>query len=186
MEENKTNETANESVEVDTTTIEDLKAELEKLKATNEKLKNAQSNASSDAAKYKRQLQERMTEQERAESETKELIAQLKADNERMKREQAVAVRTAAYVGVGFDEILAKKAAESYGDNHEDFIATLKEFLTAHDKALQADALRSTPRPGTGGSAPTVTQEQFDKMTYKDRAKLFEEQPTLYEQLTKE
>lgn len=168
-----------------TADIEALKAELERLKVENGKLKNAQSNASADASKYKKALQERMSEQERAETETKELIAQLRADNERMKREQEIAVRTAAYVGVGFDEIIAKKAAESYGSNHDDFMDALKTFLTAHDKALQADALRSTPRPGVGAVEPTVTKEQFDKMSYRDRVKVFEEQPELYKEFTK-
>ena len=89
--------------------IDSLKAELERMKIQNEKLMAAQSNASSDAAKYKKQLQERMSEQERAAEETKELIAQLKADNERMKRESEVSARTAVYVGWGFDEANAKR-----------------------------------------------------------------------------
>lgn len=173
-------ETVEQGIDIDA-----LKAELERLKVENGKLKNAQSNASADASKYKKQLQERMSEQERAETETKELIAQLRADNERMKREQEVAVRTAAYVGVGFDEIAAKKAAESYGSNHDDFMEALKTFLTAHDKALKAEALRATPRPGVGGVEPTITKDQFDKMTYSERVKIFEEQPELYKEFTK-
>ena len=47
--------------------IDALKAELERLKIENGKLKSAQSNASADASKYKKQLQERMTEQEKEE-----------------------------------------------------------------------------------------------------------------------
>ena len=43
--------------------LNELKAELERLKEENSKLKNAQSNASADASKYKKQLQERMTSQ---------------------------------------------------------------------------------------------------------------------------
>ena len=167
-------------------TIEELKAELNRLKEENGKLKNAQSNASSDAAKYKKQLQERMSEQEKAENATKELIEQLKADNERMKREQEVAVRTAAYVGIGFDGTLAKQAAEAYGSDHDSFMASFKAFLTAHDKALLADQIRATPRPGAGAvDKPSVTKEQFDKMNYSERLKLYEEQPDLYKELIK-
>lgn len=168
-----------------TETLEALKVELEKLKAENGKLKNAQSNASADASKYKKQLQERMSEQERAANETKELIEQLKADNARLKREQEVSSRTAAFVGVGFDEPLAKKAAEAYGFDHDGFMNALRSFLTAHDKSLQADALRSTPRPGNGSGTPAVTKEQFDKMKYSERAKLFAENPDLYHELMK-
>ncbi len=163
--------------------IESLKSELERLKAENGKLKNAQSNASADASKYKKALAERMTEQEKAAAETKELIDNLKAENERMRRETEVAARTAAYVGLGFDEENAKKAAEAYGTDHDGFTAAFKSFLTAHDKAIIADQMRSTPRPGTGAVETTVTKEQFDKMTYAERVKLYEEQPEVYKKL---
>lgn len=167
----------------ETPTLEELKAEVERLKGVNEKLMNAQSNAAADASRYKQQLQERMTEQEKAETATKELIEQLKKDNERMKREQEVAVRTAAYVGLGFDGDLAKQAAESYGSDHESFMATFKTFLTAHDKAILAEKMRDTPRPGIGATEPAITKEQFDKMGYTERLKIFNEQPELYKKL---
>ena len=177
-EENKVEKTEAEAPDIDS-----LKAELERMKSENEKLKNAQSNASSDAAKYKKQLAERMSEQERAAAETKELIETLKAENEKMRREQDVAVRTAAYIGIGFDEATAKQAAEAFGGNFEDSIIALKSFITAHDKAINADALRSTPRPDAGATEPTITKEQFSQMSYSERVKLFEEQPELYNKL---
>ena len=61
----------------------------------------------------------------------------------------------------------------------------MKDFITAHDKAIQADALRNAPRPGAGAGEKTVTKEQFDKMGYSERVKLYEEQPELYKELTK-
>ena len=166
-------------------TLEELQAELAKLKEENGKLKNAQTNASADAAKYKRELQSRMSEQEKAENATKELIEQLKADNERMKHEQEVAVRTAAYAGLGFEGNLAKQAAESWGSDHDSFTASFKAFLDAHDKALLADQLRATPRPGTGAVDKGITKEQFDKMRYAERVKLYESNPELYNELNK-
>ena len=68
-------------------TLDELKAKLEKLEAENAKLKSAQSNASADASKWKKQLQERMTEQERAAAETKDLIERLQSENEKLTRE---------------------------------------------------------------------------------------------------
>ena len=168
-------------------TLDELKAELKRLSAENEKLKTAQSNASADAAKWKKELRESMDEKTRAEAETKELIEQLRAENETMKRNQGVAEITASYIGVGFDAALARKAAEaSFDGKHADFIESLKAFIEAHDKALAADALKNTPRPGAGGGKePTVTKEQFEKMGYAQRAKLYEEQPDLYQTLIK-
>lgn len=168
--------------------LEELRAELERLKDENTKLKNAQSNASADASKYKKALQERMSEQERAATETKELIEQLKADNAALRRNQTFAEYTSGYMGIGFDAVMAKKAAEAtlnVGDDFSALTKTIQEFITAHDKAISADALRNTPRPGVGATAPAVTKEQFDKMNYSERLKVYNEQPELYKELIK-
>jgi hypothetical protein len=181
-----TQEPATESTQATVDTAA-LQAELERLKGENAKLKNAQSNASSDAAKYKRELQARMSEQEREATQTKELIEQLKADNAALKRAQTLAEQRAGYIGLGFDADTADKAAAAtYDGNFADLTAVFRDFLTAHDKALMADAVRQTPRPGVGATdKPSVTREQFDKMGYSERMKLFSEQPELYKTFTR-
>lgn len=179
-----TTEATGQDVQADLTA---LQAELAKMKAENEKLKNAQSNASADASRYKKQLAERMTEQEKAAAETKEFIEQLKAENEALKRSQALAEHEAGFVGAGFESEIAKKAAEAFYDkDFKTFMGSLSEFITAHDKAINADAIRNTPRPGVGGAGTSsVTKEQFDNMNYAERAKLFNEQPDVYKELNK-
>lgn len=164
-----------------------LQAELAKIKAENEKLKNAQSNASADASKYKKELAARMTEQEKAAAETNELIEQLKAENEALKRAQALAEQEAGFIGAGFDNDTAKKAAEAFFDkDFKSFMGTLNDFVTAHDKALNAEAIRNTPKPGVGSTGTSaITKEQFEQMGYQDRVKLFNEQPELYKEFTK-
>ena len=166
--------------------LEELKAELDRLKDENTKLKNAQSNASAYASKYKKQLQERMTEQERAANETKELIERLKSENAQMKRNQTLAEQTSGFMGIGFDAELAKKAAEAHVDgDFSSMINALRDFITQHDKTIRADDLRNTPRPGVGAVAPAMTKEQFDKMSYSERVKLYNEQPEVYKEMTK-
>ena len=178
--------TPNEPEKEATPSLEDLQAELAKLRDENAKLKNAQSSASADASKYKKALQERMSEQERAANETKELIERLKQENAEMKRNQTLAEYTSGYLGLGFDAELAKKAAVATSDGDFSAMTTaIKDFITAHDKALQAEALRNTPRPGAGAAAPSVTKEQFEKMKYSERIKLHDEQPELYKELVK-
>lgn len=184
MDENVT--TVETEQEATAPSLEELQDELNRLKEENGRLKNAQSNASADASKYKKQLQERMTEQERAAAETKELIDRLKAENAEMKRNQTLAEQTAGFLGLGFGETLAKQAAEATADNNfQGLLTTMKQFVVEHDKQMAAEALRNTPRPGVGATDQTVTKEQFDKMKYSERAKLFEEQPDLYQELTK-
>ena len=168
-----------------TPTLADLQTELARLKDENSKLRSAQSNASADASKYKKALQERMTEQEREANETKELIEQLKADNAQLKRNQTLSEYAAGFMGLGFDADMARKAAEAEGTDFAVLIGTFKEFITARDKAMTAEALRNTPRPGTGATAPAVTKEEFDKMGYRERLKIFNEQPELYKELIK-
>lgn len=169
-----------------TVDLEALQAQLAEMKLENEKLKKAQTNASADASKYKRELASRMSEEEKKAAETKELIEQLKADNAALKRAQALSEQKAGLVGVGFDSELAEKAATAFIDNDfTAFTAHLKDFIAAHDKAVTAEGIRNTPRPGVGATgAPSVTQEQFDKMTYAERLKVFTEQPELYKTLT--
>lgn len=175
-----------EAAAVDTKALDDLKAELAKLREENSKLMNAQSNASADASKYKKALQERMSEQERAATETKELIERLKAENAEMRKNQTMAEHTSGFLGLGFDEALARKAAEATSDgNFSALMSAMKDFIVTHDKALQADALRNTPRPGVGAVTPAITKEQFDKMTYPERVKLHDEQPEVYNQMIK-
>ena len=183
---NAVNEQQTVSAPGSTVVLAELKAELERLKEENSKLKNAQSNASADASKYKKQLQERMTEQERAANETKELIERLKEENAQMKRNQTLAEQTSGFMGVGFDAELAKKAAEAHVDgDFSSMINALKDFITQHDKSIRADELRNTPRPGVGGTDPAITKEQFDNMNYQERLKIYNEQPDLYKELTK-
>lgn len=178
--------TTNEQSNNDAVTLESLQAELKKMQAENEKLKNAQSNASGEASKYKKMLNERMSEEEKKAAETKELFEQLKAENAALKRSQALAEQKANLVSVGFDGELAEKAASAFLDNDfTAFAGHLKDFVTAHDKAITADTIRNNPRPGVGSSgAQTITQEQFDKMGYSERLKVYNEQPELYKTLT--
>lgn len=163
-----------------------LQAELEKMKAENAKLKSAQSNASADASKYKKELAARMSEEERKASEVKELMEQLKAENAALKRSQALAEHKAGLVGLGFEGELAEKAATAFLDNDfTAFAGHLKDFVAAHDKAVTAEGIRNTPRPGVGGvGTAAITQEQFDNMGYSERLKVYNEQPELYKTLT--
>ena len=182
-----TNVTENTTTQDTSVDLTALQAELSKLKAENEKLKSGVSNASADASKYKKALAERMTEQEKKAAETNEFIEQLKAENEALKRSQALAEHTAGFVGAGFDNDTAKKAAEAFFDkDFKAFMGTFNDFITAHDKAINAESIRNTPKPGVGSTgSPSMTKEQFEKLGYQDRVKLYNDQPDLYKALTK-
>lgn len=162
--------------------LEAFDMELPKDDSESRKLKDALNKASAEAADYKRKFKERQTEEERAKAEQEEFIKALKEQNAQLTREKATATLEK---GFGMTGEYAKDLAEAFLDNKaDDFVKTFTKFIDAHDKDLNAKALRSTPRPEGGGVIETgVTKEQFDKMGYAERAKLQEENPDLYNEL---
>lgn len=173
------------SVEETKDTI-DYEAEYKRLAAENEKLRKANTNASADASRYKKELAARMSEDERVKAEQAEMNKALEDELKALRRDKAVSEHVASFLSVGYDDALAKKSAEAIVDG--DIAAVfegLKTFITAHDKAINADALRKTTKPGSGAVNPAMSKQDFEQLTYKERVKLYEENRELYEQLTK-
>ena len=63
----------------------------------------------------------------------------------------------------------------------------LEKAREIDEKIAKGEAMASTPAPAgkaTDGSK-TITREQFDKMSYSERAELFDSNPDLYKELSK-
>lgn len=177
-------ETTNEVV-ADEVSIEDLKAQIERLTSDNERLKKATTNASADASKYKKELQARMSEQERkeqADEDEKRRLLERVAELEANARNSE---GNTAFVGIGYSDTSAKDATEAfYKGDLPAFMKIMKTFLTDHDKSLKAEGVRNTTPPFGGGSIPkTITKEQFDKMNYTELSELYEKDPDTYNAL---
>jgi hypothetical protein len=118
--------------------------------------KDALDKAASEAAAYKKQLREKMTaEEEKAEREAEERAA-LQARVEELERERTISNYVSSYLGMGYEESLAKSTAEALvtGDM-ETVFENQKTFAQSREKALRAEILKSTPRPA-GGTEPKV------------------------------
>ena len=105
----------------------------------------------SEAASYKKQLREKMSaEEEKAAKEAEERAA-LQARVEELERERTIHTYTTSYLGMGYDEKLAKASAEALvmGDM-ETVFENQRAFSVSREKALRAEILKSTPRPATG------------------------------------
>ena len=162
----------------------DYATEMKKLREENEKLKKAQTNASKDASDWKAKYRATQDEATRVAEEQKEILEQIKAENESLKREQNLAKHTAGWLGLGFsNELAAEAATASVNGDFNALMDTMKKFLEVHDKDLKAASIRTMPAPASGTSQ-SITQEQFDNMTYRERDKLFNEQPELYRKLS--
>lgn len=140
--------------------------------------------ANSEAAGYKKQLRERMTEEEAAKAKAAEDMASVMAELEKYRAKDAINEYTVQFLGIGYDEKLAKSTAEAL---HKGDMATMFKnhavFVAEHEKAMKAELLKSTPTPPAGDGDKGVTKEMFQKMTLAEKQKFFAENPEQYKEL---
>lgn len=140
--------------------------------------------ASSEAASYKKQLREKMTEEEAKATKEAEERAALLERVAQLEQEKAVGTYTTAYIAMGYEEKLARSSAEAMakGDT-ETVLKNQKIHLENREKALRTELLKQTPPPAAGASTTGITKAEFDAMSYKERVALFNDNPELYKQL---
>jgi predicted RNase H-like nuclease (RuvC/YqgF family) len=177
------------------TTAETSESErrVKALEAEIAKLKQSVTNASADASKYKKEKQEienqlksKMTEEERARAEQEAATAAMQQELEMLRNERNVANHKAQLVSIGFEENLAQETAEAInaGETAKLFDG-IRKFIATHDKELQAKSLMNNPVLSGGEAKKTMSREEFNKMGYTERVKLFNEDPELYKEMTK-
>ena len=162
-EELKTEEFKTEKKEEATPEI-DYKAEIQKLQAENERLRNANTKASSDVASFKRQLQERMTAEEKAEAERKERRAAELAELEQLRNEKRISQYTAKLMAGGYDAATASVMAKALPDGVQDtYFETVKQHNESIKASALAEALKQQPKPTPGG-VPQGADPELERM----------------------
>lgn len=127
------------------------------------KLQDALNNASADASKWKKELRERQSEQERAEAERAEREKSIEDELRTLRREKTVADYLAQCLALGYGKDLALRAAEAMADNDTAVIITCQqEFLEEKQKELEAAALNRQPTL-TPGAPPTAKQAEAEE-----------------------
>lgn len=168
----------------ETMSVEEKLAALEVLELPDvDKMKAALDKATSEAAGYKKQLREHMTEDEAAKAKAAEDMAAVMAELEALRTKDAINELTTQFMGLGYDEALAKSTAAALqkGDmavmfkNHAKFVAD-------REKALKAELLKATPTPPAGEGSKGITKEEFSKMNLADKAKFANENPEQYKE----
>lgn len=139
----------------------------------------------SEAAKYKKDLQAKMSEDEvnkAKEAEEKEAVLK---ELEALRNEKFTSEYKASLLALGYDE---KNAAESatalVGNDFTTFFGGLKKAFDGKEKALKTQLLQNTPEPPAGNGGSTITKEDFSKMSLSDKQKLATDNPETYKQLT--
>ena len=121
--------------------------------------------ASSEAANFKKQLREKMTEEEAAKAKAAEDIAAMQEELAQLRQEKIIQEYTTQFLGMGYDKELALETAEALhkGDMHTVFLNQTK-FSTAREKALKAELLKDTPKPPAGnGTSAADYQKKIDE-----------------------
>lgn len=142
----------------------------------------------SELAQTKKDLKARMSDEEKAKAESEALLKQYKEQAETLQREKNIADNKAKFISIGYDDSLAAETAEALEKG--DFATVFKNQQTVIEnvkKVAKGEAMASTTPPAgkaTDGNK-TVTKEQFDNMSYRERNDLFNSNPDLYNELSK-
>ena len=168
-------------------TAEEKLAALEALDIPDaDKLKAALDKANSEAAGFKRQLRERMTEDEARAAKDAEDRAAMQKELEQLRAEKLIDQNTAKFLGLGYDEKLARETATALANGDTEAIfKNHAKFIADREKALKAEILKSTPTPPAGDGAEKKTRDDFKKMTLAEKQQFARENPEAYKDFYK-
>lgn len=138
----------------------------------------------SELAGVKKQLKDKMTDDEAAKQKEQEEREELQSKYDKLLRESEISKHKAKLLGLGYDEKLADETAEAMADGDMGKVfANQKKHLDSVEKRVRADALKDTPKPTPDGDSKTMTLEKFRKLSPAERAAFFEEHPEEYKEL---
>lgn len=140
----------------------------------------------SEAASYKKQLREKMSEDEALKAKEAEERAALEARVKELENERAVNGYVNSYLAMGYDEKLAKSSAQALaaGDMATVF-ANQKTHAESREKTLRAELLKQTPTPPNGGAPAAMTKEKLRGMSLDEKQKFATENPEAYANIYK-
>ena len=138
----------------------------------------------SELAGVKKQLKDKMTDDEAAKQKEQEEREELQSKYDKLLRESEISKHKATLLGLGYDVKMADETAEAMADGDmEKVFANQKKHLDSVEKRVRADALKDTPKPTPDGDSKTMTLEKFRKLSPAERAAFFEEHPEEYKEL---
>ena len=143
--------------------------------------------AASEAAGYKKQLREKLSEEEKAKAERDEQFKAITEELETLRTEKAINQATQKWMGLGYSEALATDTAKAMvsGDTEKVF-ANHAKFIAEKEKNLRAQMLKDTPTPPAGEGSKGMTKEAFMKLSLAEKAAFAQEQPEHYKEFYKE
>lgn len=123
-----------------------------------DKLKAALSKANADAAEWKRQYKEKLSEQERAEADRAEAEKAMREELETLRREQSISKLEAQYLAAGYSAEMATASAKASADGDTATVLQIQtQFIEETKKNLEAAALGKQPGLSVGQPPKAVT-----------------------------
>lgn len=150
----------------------------------NARLKELLDRANSEAANYKKQLREKMSQDEQKAAQQEEEMAAVREELETLRQEKAITDLTKRWMGIGYSEELATATAKASAAGDMDVVfKNHAKFLADREKAIKAEMLKQTPTPPAGDGDKKMTKEDFSKMTLAEKQKFATENPEAYKEI---
>lgn len=165
-----------------------LEAKIKALESERDKLKQSVTNASADASDWKKKYQATLSEQDKAKAERDEAYAAMQEKVASLEAERNIAQYTATLSAsdIGMDAETAKAVASALNAGEtEKVFDGIRKFIASHDKAMAEKAMLNNPTLPGGATTKTVSQEEFDRMGYREMVQFKAEHPDLYKEYTK-
>lgn len=138
----------------------------------------------SELAAKKKELNEKLTEDEQKKQKEQEEREELQSKYDKLLRESEVSKFKAKLLGMGYEEKLADATAEAMADGDtEKVFANQKKHLENVEKKVRAEALKDTPKPTPDGDSKTMTLEKLRKMSTQERYEFSVKNPEEYKTL---
>lgn len=149
-----------------------------------EQLKRALTKSNKEASEYKKQLKEKMSEEELAKTQREEEIAELEKKYKELLHTSQVNDLKAELIEMGYEGKLAEKTAVAMVDGDTKAVMEYQKTHVENLKSnIKAEILKDTPKPTGDGGAETMTLEKLKAMDIEDRMKFANNNPEAYREL---
>lgn len=141
----------------------------------------------SELAGYKKQLREKLSEEEQNKLEQEEKFTDLEAKYNKLLEESTLSKYKTKFLSQGYEESLAEETARAMlkGD-YDKVFESQQKHLESVEKKIKADLLRETRKPEGGQGAKGMTLETLRNMSPQERFKYSQEHPDEYKALYEE
>lgn len=146
------------------------------------KLKESLNKASSEASNYKKQLNDRLTAEEKEKQEQEEANQKMLQELETLREGKAIADFKANFLGLGYeDKLAAETATAMYKGDTEKVFENQRIFVESQIANAKKELVKNTKHPNGGsGGGTSMTKEDFRKLSIKEKGEFIQKNKDEY------